>query len=301
MKAAIVLSILSPVFGELISGSSPPLEFFNPLNFVFLWGLYGGGVLLMHELWVRWGRGYMRLMLLGMAYGMIEEGLAIKSFFDPNWMDLGILGTYGRVAETNLVWAIWLSIFHAVYSITVPILLIGIIYPEFGEKRLLTDRALEKVLAVFLATCTFIFLLLNPYTPPPVQYLLTMFIIALFLKWSSEERVWQPSPRLPLQGNPFLWGAGFAFYLMFMFSILPKTGIPFPIPSILGILMTIVFYGSLDVLSRKGKLGLILGLMTFLLLIDIILELRGVVGTGAVGILVFLFLLTKYRKMPDTH
>jgi len=89
-----MLSILSPVFGELVSGSSPPLEFFNPLVFVFLWGLYGCGVLLMRELWVRWGKGYMRLMVLGVVYGIIEEGLAIKSFFDPNWMDLGVYATY---------------------------------------------------------------------------------------------------------------------------------------------------------------------------------------------------------------
>ncbi len=300
IKAALALSILSPVFGELISGSSPPLEFFNPLAFIFLWGLYGGGVLIMRELWVRWGAGYMRLMIIGMTYGIIEEGLAIKSFFDPNWMDLGILGTYGRIAGTNLVWAVWLSIFHAIYSITIPILLIGILYPEFRGKRLLTDKGRKKVLAVFLLTCALIFGLLNPYAPPPVQYILTLLVVAAFLKLSSEKEVWNPSIRLPLERHPFLWGTAFAFYMMFMFTILPKSGMPFWVPCILGVLMTLVFYGSLDRLSEKRILALIMGLMTFLMLIGIVLELNGVIGAAAAGLLMYVLLFRIYRKLPDT-
>jgi len=46
----ILLLLLSPVIAELLSGSSPPLEFFNPLVFVLLVGLYGSGVLIVREL-----------------------------------------------------------------------------------------------------------------------------------------------------------------------------------------------------------------------------------------------------------
>jgi len=48
------------------------------------------------------------LFVLGAAYGVLEEGLMVKSFFDPNWMDLGVLGSYGLWMGVNWVWAEWL-------------------------------------------------------------------------------------------------------------------------------------------------------------------------------------------------
>lgn len=32
------------------------------------------------------------ILPLGAAYGIIEEGPTAKSFIDPNWIELGILG-----------------------------------------------------------------------------------------------------------------------------------------------------------------------------------------------------------------
>jgi len=118
IKILLILSLLSPFVGEMVSGSSPPLEFFNPVAFLFLWGLYEGGVIIVRELWVKWGRGYSRLMLLGLVYGIIEEGLAVKSFFDPEWQDLGKLAVYGRLLGINFVWSVWLSIFHAARALS---------------------------------------------------------------------------------------------------------------------------------------------------------------------------------------
>lgn len=108
----ILLVLLSPVIAELLSGSAPPLEFFNPLGFVILVGLYGSGVLIVRELSLKWGNGWSTILLLGIAYGIIEEGLAVKSFFDPQWMDLGILGVYGRWIGVNWVWSFYLTVYH---------------------------------------------------------------------------------------------------------------------------------------------------------------------------------------------
>ena len=51
--------------------------------FILLASLYGSGALLIRELKVRWRKGYVSMFLLGTAYGIIEEGLMVKSFFDP--------------------------------------------------------------------------------------------------------------------------------------------------------------------------------------------------------------------------
>ncbi len=64
------------------------------------------------------------IILLRGAYRVREEGVVVKSFFDPNWVDLGILGIYGRWMGVNWIWVLHLTIYHAVASVTIPIILV---------------------------------------------------------------------------------------------------------------------------------------------------------------------------------
>ncbi len=59
---------------------------------------------------------------MGAAYGIIEEGILVLSFFNPAWKDLGILSSYGRWLGVKWVWAEWLTIYRSIFSITIPIL-----------------------------------------------------------------------------------------------------------------------------------------------------------------------------------
>ncbi|KPU62774.1 hypothetical protein EP1X_06890 [Thermococcus sp. EP1] len=298
IKLALLLSLLSPFFGEVMSGSTPPLEIINPFSFLFLWAFYGGGVLLIREAWIRWGRGYLRLMLLGITYGIIEEGLAVKSFFDPNWMDLGVLATYGRIFETNMVWAVWLSIFHAVFSISIPILLLEIFYPEFKEKSLLAKRGLKITLIAFISALIITFFLLNPYSPPLFQYLLT-FLLALFLIFEVK----RIRKDLSIEGefvqrHPMLYGTFFTISLFILYLIMPNTKIPFVISLLLGPAITVHLYGQMRNLNTKQLLALVLGILgPFLLFYDIVLEFNGIFGMSIVGIGTFLILLKKYLEL----
>ena len=44
ISPALVLFFLAPAAGELLSGSAPPVEFFNPFMLIVLTALYGSGV-----------------------------------------------------------------------------------------------------------------------------------------------------------------------------------------------------------------------------------------------------------------
>src|SRR5437667_292080 len=87
-RPLLALILLSPVIAEMLSGSTPPLEWLNPIAALLLIWLYGAGVLVMRETAVRWKTGWPSILLLGAAYGIIEEALEVKSFFDPAWMVL---------------------------------------------------------------------------------------------------------------------------------------------------------------------------------------------------------------------
>ena len=69
----ITLLILAPATGELLSGSAPPAEFFNPFTFLLLTALYGSGALLIREAARRWVQGWASILLLFIFLAFIAE------------------------------------------------------------------------------------------------------------------------------------------------------------------------------------------------------------------------------------
>ncbi len=175
---ALALYLLAPAIAELLSGSMPPAEFFNPFNLLLVTLLYGGGAILVRELVLRWGKGWPSLLALGAAYGIVEEGLACKSFFDPNWPDVGILGQYGRWAGVNWVWSLELTVYHAVVSIAVPILLVGLLYPDRRSESWVGRRTFRTLAVLMAAEVVFMYLAITPYRPAPGLVVLAIAAVA---------------------------------------------------------------------------------------------------------------------------
>lgn len=151
----ITLYFLAPICGELLSSSAPPVEFFTPFGLVIMSALYGSGALLMRELVRRWGKGWASLFLLGLAYGIYEEGIVVRSFFDPAWPDLDILAVYGRALGVNWVWALMLSLYHATVSTVVPILLVELLFPAKRDHPWLGRGGLFFFTVLFLLLIPF--------------------------------------------------------------------------------------------------------------------------------------------------
>jgi hypothetical protein len=137
------LLLLTPGIPEYLSASSQiTLLVLNPiLFFLFLGaniGLYGSGVILIREAMIRWKKGWASVFLLGVAYGIVEEGLALWTLFNPLAQPVGNLGFYGHWLGVNWVWTVGLLIFHSVYSIGLPIFLFGLAFPELKRKSLVS-------------------------------------------------------------------------------------------------------------------------------------------------------------------
>jgi len=177
----LALLLVSPAIGEVLSGSSPPRELLNAVALLFLAGLYGCGALLAREIAFRWHKGWPSIVALGAAYGIIEEGLMTKSFFDPGWMDVGILGSYGRWLGVNWVWSLELTIFHAVFSISIAILLVNLVYPGEQGQPWTGRRGLFLSVVSLLAVVAAGYLLLTPFRPEPVLYALAVLATAALI------------------------------------------------------------------------------------------------------------------------
>jgi hypothetical protein len=173
ISPALALYLLSPVIGELLSGSAPPAEFFTPFGFTVMTLLYGGGAVVCRELKVRWRKGMGSVLLLGAAYAILEEGLMVASFQNPEWMDLGILGLFGRWLGVNWVWAVELTFYHSIISITVPVMLVELVYPDRAGESWLSDRWFRIASGLLIADVViglFLFATLSGFWPPLPQY-----------------------------------------------------------------------------------------------------------------------------------
>jgi len=184
LPPAVALYLLSPIVGELLSGSTPPAEFFTPFGFTVIVMLYGGGAVTVRELKVRWRKGMGSLLLLGAAYGVIEEGLMVASFQNPLWPDLGVLGVFGRWLGVNWVWAVELTAYHSIVSITVPIILVELAYSDRKAEPWLSGLWLKIVSGVLIGDVFigfFIFTAFTGFWPSLPHYFFTAFITALLV------------------------------------------------------------------------------------------------------------------------
>jgi len=302
----ILLVLLSPVIAELLSGSAPPLEFFNPLGFVILVGLYGSGVLIVRELSLKWGNGWSTILLLGIAYGIIEEGLAVKRFFDPQWMDLGILGVYGRWIGVNWVWSFYLTIYHTIYSIALPILIFNLIFPSLKNKQLLARKGISTVFAVLFVIVGFCYLVLTPYRPNAALYLATLLIVILLFIAAWKNKVIRIAVKNVEPLIRPLWfgvvGAIFTFSFFLAMYAVPYFA-PFPlIPILIGLVLCLLVV--LFVVKYSGKtnnslhmLSLTSGLLSSLIFLAFIHEINGIHGMSIVGTFFIVFLFYIRRRI----
>src|SRR5215469_4154492 len=147
--AVLTLLLLPGPTAEALTGSTPILVYLtNPVSFVTNTLMYGGGALLIREIVRRHRMGWTSILLLGGAYGIFEEGLIVNTWANP-WLPqvctivkgrASGLCNYSRFGGVILSWASSLTVFHAVVSITIPILLVELVFagraprPWLGRK-----------------------------------------------------------------------------------------------------------------------------------------------------------------------
>lgn len=123
----VCLFLLSPFIAEFLLGNLPAklLPIMLPLGL-----MYGTGAIFIRELVRGTGRGWLCLLLLAMAYGLIEEGLVTQSLFNPNYMHFRLLD-YGFISALGigLPWTLYVITIHVGWSICLPIGLVECLFP----------------------------------------------------------------------------------------------------------------------------------------------------------------------------
>lgn len=145
---AFLLIFLSPLVAEYLCGSMGMAQM-SALPVLIL--LYGGGALLIREMARRSGRGYGTILLLALAYGILEEGIWDQSLFNPHFNGLHLLD-YGFVPQIGLAvpFTLFVLTIHVVWSITVPVALAELLSGHPAEPWL-NRPGLVVTMLVYLA------------------------------------------------------------------------------------------------------------------------------------------------------
>ena len=126
---AIALFFLSPLVAEFLLGDFTVAQ----LPFlVLLAPAYGGAAVVIREVTRRTGRGWPAMVLLALAYGVLEEGLETQSLFNKDYLNAHLLD-HGYLPALGIAvpWTLLVLTLHAVWSMSVPIALVE----EWTDRR----------------------------------------------------------------------------------------------------------------------------------------------------------------------
>ena len=269
---AVGLFLLAPLVAEFLLGNLP-LTMLPAL--IALAPLYGGGALLIREVVRRRGQGWPSLVLLTLAYGVLEEGLTTQSLFNPDYAGQRLLD-YGFVPALGigLPWTLYVLGLHTVWSISVPVATVELLTPERQTAPWLGRIGLAVTAALFavgIAVTTAFNLATWPYRATTPQLLGAALVVVLLVAVALRLPPRAGAARGPAAPSGWLTG-GFALLAGALFMLL--SALPRSVPAAVAVLALLALYAAVTVAilvwsRRPGwgdaqRLGLVAGaLLTY--------------------------------------
>jgi hypothetical protein len=306
----LALLLLAPSIPELLTGSTPVSRLLSDpagfaVGYLFDIGLYGTGALLIREASVVLRKGWASVLLWGAAYGIAEEGLAVHTFFERSGAPVGALTVYGSAYGVNWLWALGLTVFHATYSIALPILLIYLWFPGVRARRWF-DRGGLVVLAVVYVGVVAFFAVLVGHGPSPglLGLFLAVEVVLLIVGAKVPAGLLSPREGPRTLGRWTIGLAGSLEWLAWVAVLIVSGGERIPAPAAAAVVV-VGNGGALTALVRgvgtddldRSLFALAVGMLVPLFVWDAILE-SAVPGILAVAAL-FAYLLYRLGRTLD--
>ena len=272
---------------------------------------YGVPILLIRELAIARNLNTMGLALLGLAYGILNEGVLAKTLTQPGGPPLEDFAGYGQIGMLQGGWTIFMVVWHSPHSVLYPILLCRWLFPDAAHRRWFAAGRARWLLYLLLVLLTGLYSLyfLNPVRSDPGVFLLyaaaTAGLVGIALRFcragerSPTARTWKSSLKPAL--------AGACLLLFYVFQFWSPGHIPFAlyVGASVGMIAFLV--------ARMRRAGwrpvpdlLLFGLgddLTFALFSSTLCVVSGcnpleAVVAGAIFLAIFLSLIRAVRREP---
>ena len=145
------LFFLAPLVAEFLLGNVAIT--WLPLA-VLLAPMYGGGAVLVRETARRLGLGWPGILLLALAYAVVEEAFVDQSLFNPHYLKLTLLD-YGYIASLGIGawWTVFVLGIHVVWSIATPIAICEALARDERHEPWMGTVTLVAMVVIFVAGC----------------------------------------------------------------------------------------------------------------------------------------------------
>ena len=310
-RAALFLLLATGPLAEVLSTNVPLLTFLQPLPFLLVTLTYGVPVLLIRELAVARKLNPLGVALLGLAYGILNEGVIAKTLTQPDGPPLYDFVGYGQVGMLQGGWTIFMIVWHSPHSVLYPILLCRWMFPDAVGRRWFASGWARWLLYVLLLILAGLYALyfLNPVRSDFGIFLLyalaTLVLVGLALRCRSG--VQSPSSLGPAVHSvkPALLGA--CMILFYFFQFWSPGHVPFVV------FLAVSFGTIVFVAARMKRAGwrplpdlLLFGLgddLTFALLAASLAIVTGnnslqAAVAGAIFLVVFVWLIRAVTRQP---
>lgn len=310
-RAALFLLLAAGPLAEVLSQNVPLTTFLSPVPFLLVSASYGVPVLLIRELAVAHKLDDVGIALLGLAYGILNEGVLAKTLTQPGGPPLGEFAGFGQVAALQVGWAIFIVFWHALHSVLYPIVLSRWLFPAAADRRWFASgwaRWLHYALLIVLAGLYSLYFL-NPVRSEVDVFIIyivaTAALVAVALRCRKFRRAPPASHPAKTSLTPALLGGCMLFFYLFQFWA------PSHIPFAAYLAVSLVVIGALTAAMRRARWRppsdlLLFGIGDYLTFAIFSSALYVVTGrnpwqaaiAGAIFVTLFLYLVGAVRRKP---
>ena len=148
MAPVLLLLLIAPLVAEFLLGDVTLASLGAMVVFI---PLYGAGAVLIREVVRHRGGGWPAIAVLAAAFGVVEEGLATQSLFNPDYAHQHLLSSgYIPALGIAVPWTIYVLSLHIIWSICTPIALVECIFPDRRTKPWLGTPGLIVIAIVYV-------------------------------------------------------------------------------------------------------------------------------------------------------
>jgi hypothetical protein len=251
---AVTLALIAPVLTELLSGNVPAQRFFLPWVYGALILVYGLPALMVRELYIAWNLGLPGLFLMGLAYGIFNEGVCAKTLLLAEHVPIDAFDHYTWLG-VNFPWAALIVPWHAAQAVIFPIALVTYWFPDAARTSWISARVFRGGGILLAAGGALIHLTNKKPATPPVYLLFFAAVMGALVYWSK--RTGRSEAFLGAGGTGALPAAlaGISFYPALVMGLSICAGMKLPgVVICLGAVLLVGFYWRW--LARRGWLML---------------------------------------------
>jgi hypothetical protein len=221
--AALFLLLTPGPLAEVLSQNVQLSTFVQPVPFLLVTLTYGVPLLVIRELSVARELDEVGLVVLGLAYGILNEGVLAKTLTLPDGAPLHDFAGYGQLGPIQGGWSVFIIVWHALHSVLYPVLLTRWMFPAAAERRWFAAGRARWLLYVLLVLLAGLYALyfLNPERNDPAVFVLyalaTAGLVAAALRLRKRRDESSGSERARPSTTPALLGGAMIVFYLFQF------------------------------------------------------------------------------------